>query len=331
MNVFAQLLDDTRRRLERRRWWNRRLWWPLPWTPGTSLQRQEHRKLLRRGRVVWAAVAQANNQLYEFGTEDLPGNIVYSPDPYFDAHPFHLTWIADKVYALKDKRLDQITDVGKRAVAMTIRDEYNMCENMLLPESLTERHEVYFSSLLFMRTGLLGCTLSARLVPVLMLPEETPQQLLLPATAWPKSLRRQWGQLEALKPVPLRWEYGQMPDESRRAYPHQRPWEAVIEDQQQRITPPESGIVLTPAAARALAEVIEQHQLAPLAKIERLSEGHRFSMIEDWDPQTQRVVESRGVKLVVDNDQWEQLSGTLVDFRSSSQGQGFTFVKAENF
>ena len=38
----------------------------------------------------------------------------------------------------------------------------------------------------------------------------------------------------------------------------------------------------------------------------------RFSMIEDWDPQTQRMIESRGIQLVVDNDRQVLVGATSV-------------------
>ncbi|MEM9906424.1 MAG: hypothetical protein AAF921_15510 [Cyanobacteria bacterium P01_D01_bin.44] len=69
-------------------------------------QYRDQFRLLLTGQLVWGKLVQANNQLFEPGEQNLPANLVYSPDPWFDNNLPALASLAQDLFALKNKTLN---------------------------------------------------------------------------------------------------------------------------------------------------------------------------------------------------------------------------------
>ena len=84
--------------------------WPMPaWLEADAKDPlraiyHDQEQLLSHGRIVWGCIVQANQLLFSKGSDDSPAAIIYSTDPYFDAHPEDLVEIADELFMVRGRR-----------------------------------------------------------------------------------------------------------------------------------------------------------------------------------------------------------------------------------
>ena len=119
----------------------------------------------------------------------LPGNLIYSPDTYFDDRLPQLRQVASGLFELKgtapgDKEL--------RKFARAITDEMARTMRLPLPRSLSQGREVYFTTCLIQPSHLPDGFLAAGYFPLLICPEETDVVMILPERYWPDELREVW-------------------------------------------------------------------------------------------------------------------------------------------
>ena len=95
--------------------------------------------------------------------------------------------------------------------------------------------------------------------------------------------------------------------------------------------PPQSNpvVALTPAAAERVLELQEKRG-APYLRVgvTRQTEGwlnYALGFENQYDPDTDFLAESHGVKVLMDRGSAEYLRGTTIDWRSSDRGEGFHF------
>ena len=138
---------------------------------------ENHRRVLTHGRLVLAAVIQANRTLYEPRGPDAPGEIVY--DFTGGMEPDDLLKLAERLHTLRrdgstDPRADRIGDYlaksTERVFGWPIPEGWG-------PESCR------ISSLYFPRHHLWGCRLAGKIVPVCVDPE-TGVAVVFPAKYW---------------------------------------------------------------------------------------------------------------------------------------------------
>lgn len=168
------------------------LQYPLqPWmTPDEPLRQiiEQQGRLVKEGRVMWAALVQANSSLFVPGPSDSAAMIVHSADTYFDDHPQELLRIADTIFALKDMPQD---DADLAEASRRVTDEMSREMSEPLPRGLLARHSLMTSTILVFRMHLPARVLSHRLLPILTHPA-TPATLILPACFWPEELVAMW-------------------------------------------------------------------------------------------------------------------------------------------
>jgi Fe-S cluster assembly iron-binding protein IscA len=277
-----------------------------------STLKNYYQMLLDRGTIVWAAVAQVNRGMLSAGRDDLPGVTVYSTDDYFDDHPQDLADIAHAAYALKDTEPD---DAELRAVADRMTDEYDMTVRQPLPYRLTDRRLVYIAATLFHRARLPGAVLSARLVPVVIGPEYTDVNMILPLLCWSPDLRACWKDVDAqIATLP-------MTSTATRVAREAQVW---------RVQPADPWadrpvVRITAEAARAFHEAIARHEVrTPYLCLGLRADGRKTADLgESYDSTQERCFEVDGIQVIIRIDQLDQLRGAVVDFQDGLYGKGF--------
>lgn len=149
-------------------------------------------RLLREGQVVWGHVVQANTQLFEPGAHDHPGQIVFSPDPYFDHRLDELAALASDLFDLKGRSAagpplePELAEVGR-----LLAGERDRVLRARVPPVMTEGLEVHYGSVMFHRRFLPGGMLRESFLPVLIAPGLEPA-LPLPSARWGPGLLAAW-------------------------------------------------------------------------------------------------------------------------------------------
>lgn len=157
------------------------------WIGGDDLRaiKRDRNTLLQRGRVVWAALIQANQILFEPLSGDAPALVVWSENPELLHNHTALRALGLELYALKDKTGDNSGEVAD--VARLITDELARPLNYRLPDSLAK--DAFITTILVFRKQLPCGFLTSGLLPLLVLPEESPCGLILPGKYWPDALK----------------------------------------------------------------------------------------------------------------------------------------------
>jgi hypothetical protein len=147
--------------------------------------------ILRDGRVVWAAIVQANNQIFKRGSVDVGASVVFSEDPWFDERPQELRRIAADLYQLKGT--DQ-NDPDVSAIARMLTSELMRGVKMPVPARFTTQRRVFHSPIMLVRKHLPKGFLADQIFPALVDAEGKGQLILVPAAFWPASLLHEWDQ-----------------------------------------------------------------------------------------------------------------------------------------
>jgi hypothetical protein len=176
--------------------WSARYLWPRPpvWlllNPQDELwQLYRHRRqLLRGGRIVWGALIQANVQLFSPGSVDCPAAVAYSLDPAYEDAPETLARVGQALFSLKETVPD---DPALRKLASDITDERIRTMKLLVPETITEGREVFYTVILVHRSHLPHRCLAAGIFPLLVMPEVTEATMILPSRYWTEGMRAHW-------------------------------------------------------------------------------------------------------------------------------------------
>lgn len=150
---------------------------------------RQQRRLMTEGRIVWAALVQANNLLFEEGEHDHPAMLVFSEDAYFESRPHELRAIADKIYQLKSTEPE---DPEEKLVAASVTNEMNRNMGWKLPDLLTDKN-VRAAAFMVFRKHIPNGILNAAVFPVLVHPA-TDAVMIVPVAFWPVSLTTMWRQ-----------------------------------------------------------------------------------------------------------------------------------------
>ena len=146
-------------------------------------------ELLTGGKLYWAALVQVNNALMMPSEFHLPGEVVCSPDPIFDAQPELLEEIASRIYDLKFTQPD---DPELRVVADHITNEKHRAFCERIPTQLTVGRVVVRYTVLFYREHLPYRMLGpSRLLPLLV-HGRYDTAMILPAPLWSSELKEEW-------------------------------------------------------------------------------------------------------------------------------------------
>jgi hypothetical protein len=248
------------------------------------------------------------------GEEDLPGVTVYSLDEHHDAAPQDLRAIGHACFRFKKTKP---ADAPYGPLAERLTNEFDQTARMLLPSSLTDGREVFLGATQFHRTRLPGGVLRATLFPMVIAPEQTELNMVLPLSCWPDDLRGVWRtlqqQLEALPSESTALQVA--------AAAEKRPLDLTRRDWDIDEIP----VWVTPAMAQHVSSYAKTVGLRgrPLLLVRVEDDGSRFAdLMKDYDPSTEMMFRSNGVGVVVLKRQLERIRGAIVDYQSTAFGEG---------
>jgi hypothetical protein len=164
---------------------------------------RSRKQLVRDGQVVWAALIQANFQLFSPGSSNCPAAVVYSTDPSFDSEPYALEEIARSLFRLKGTAPE---DPALQKFAHDLTDERVRSMKLALPHSLTQGRDVFYTCIMVHRPHLPDRYLAAGLLPLVVQPELTEATLILPSRFWSDELLALWRSEGKNRPRPQRKE-----------------------------------------------------------------------------------------------------------------------------
>jgi hypothetical protein len=152
-----------------------------------NIQSQE--RLLREGRVVWATIVQANNNLFQRNNLETGASVIYSPDPWFDTHVQALALIAHRCFALKGT---DPADPESATFARMLTNELIRAMGLKVAGVFTGGRKVFHSSMLMPRKHLPKGFLSGSYFPVWIDAKNPGPVVMVPAAYWPASLTMAW-------------------------------------------------------------------------------------------------------------------------------------------
>lgn len=144
--------------------------------------------LWRDGDVVWAALVQANNNMFAQGPRNHPGNIIYSRDPLILSDPAVLSEAAADLFATKGQTVHR-ADV--QYIADILQGELGAEEEILAPTFLTQGAQCVFTNIIFERRHLPEGILRGLLLPILI-DARTDAVMVVPYWHWPDAFRVAW-------------------------------------------------------------------------------------------------------------------------------------------
>jgi hypothetical protein len=144
---------------------------------------------LAEGTVVWGHVIQANALMFEPGTANCPGEIVYSIHDSSRAKPHDLQEIAQALYRLKGTKP---ADPELAPIANYLADEYIRVFGLPVPRTISQSLRCMISSTFFVRKHLPKRRLWTPLLPVIVNRTQPHVAVPLPERYWPSDLVAWW-------------------------------------------------------------------------------------------------------------------------------------------
>ena len=140
--------------------------------------------LFEEGQIVWGSLVQANTLLFQPGSNNLPGCVLYSIDPRMDPRPLTLAECASELFSYKGKK--NLGNPALQKFADRLQDEVSRPLGLQVPPSLTEQMPCQMSVIQFERNHLLDGRISGQIMPILTHPD-TPSIMMLPRWYWPEA------------------------------------------------------------------------------------------------------------------------------------------------
>ncbi|MCA9051501.1 MAG: hypothetical protein KDA89_22340 [Planctomycetaceae bacterium] len=156
--------------------------------PADELTRlyQNLETVFREGTVAWGYVIQANERLFEGGTEDHPGEIVLSHDS--DTGVRELSVVARRLFELKGTHPP---DRQLRPIADYLTDERIRVYGLDVPSEIS-RTRCLICTTMFVRHHLPAGRLCSSFLPVVVVRGDQTFAMPLPKAYWPPALIRLW-------------------------------------------------------------------------------------------------------------------------------------------
>jgi hypothetical protein len=150
---------------------------------------QNRQDLLKRGRLVWGRLVQANQYLFYPGVDDSPAEVLFYPDAPADFNPELLNPIAQRFTNLKGSQPD---DPELATLAASLTDEYDRHFGLAMPDSLSPDFPTEASVIYVVRKYLPNGYLSQKILPLLIYPEQPRLVMTLPCRYWPVEMEDWW-------------------------------------------------------------------------------------------------------------------------------------------
>lgn len=142
--------------------------------------------LYQHGRVVWAALIQANQVMFVEGKDNSPGEVVY--DPLGQTSIEQLQASASRLYQLKHT---QPTQPDQLAYANHITNEATRIKYGRYPKSLSPQ-PLRISSIFFERLHFPDGVINLKYFPILVSDQCPGDVMILPGLFWPADFKTRW-------------------------------------------------------------------------------------------------------------------------------------------
>ncbi|WP_345682580.1 hypothetical protein [Novipirellula caenicola] len=149
--------------------------------------------VFRDGVIVWGHLIQANNQLFQPGKRDLPGEMVYALNSP-NIMPEELGQVAAGLGSLKGTRP---ASPALAPIANYLTDEYIRVFGLPVPQAISAK-PCMISTVYFVRHHLPNQLISDGLMPLVVSPRAPHFAFVLPALYWPEMLLQHW---QAARPM----------------------------------------------------------------------------------------------------------------------------------
>lgn len=286
--------------------------------------KQAYENLLKKGKVVWGSLVQANSMIFEPGNQNLPASYIYSPEDYFRDHPKHLLEISNRIFSLKGGGTgDELLD----ATADLITDEQQDKFSYPIPYQLTDGHEVYLSSVLLIRSCLPEGRLTSRLLPMLVNPPDNGLMLPLPLKFWSKQLLQS---LTTGSPKQMKQEVWQTISQTEKSPPQFSPLLGGAREQKEPVwlieTPP---IRISVKAHQLLRDYLVNAGLLENGAVSVSEQAGQYSL--KLIPRSENELGSsfmlEDVMYCFSSDQFSAMDGVSIDYISGPFQCGLDFKK----
>ncbi|PHS03200.1 MAG: hypothetical protein COA78_18480 [Blastopirellula sp.] len=145
--------------------------------------------LYREGIVVWGQVVQANYQIFSEGTEDMPGDVVFSLDQNAQPMPTELHSVSMKINEIKHS---DSPDPAYKKLIDHYADDYSRVYSLEVPDKISPNFKCHISTTYFSRKHLPAGLLCTGLLPLIVLPRTPMVTIPLPEAFWPAALAEWW-------------------------------------------------------------------------------------------------------------------------------------------
>ncbi len=145
--------------------------------------------LFSEGTVVWGHIIQANRLMFEHGTTNCPGELVYSIDDATRVEPGDLQEIAHALFRLKGT---EPTDPKLQPIAEYLTNELIRVFGLPVPRAISPSIRCLISTTYFFRKHLPMRRLCTPLLPVVVNPNQPHVAMPLPERYWPQELVAWW-------------------------------------------------------------------------------------------------------------------------------------------
>lgn len=143
------------------------------------------------GMVTWGQIIQANVLMFEDGSVDCPGELVYSIDDPERVDPEHLQYVAGELFRLKGTKP---SDQELRPIADYLADEIIRVFGLPVPTCISPSISCTISTTIFVRKHLPNRRLCSTLLPVIVNRREPYIATPLPERYWPREFIEWWQQ-----------------------------------------------------------------------------------------------------------------------------------------
>ncbi len=141
------------------------------------------------GMITWGHVIQANVMMYEAGSIDCPGELVYSIEDAERVDTEHLQCVARELFRLKGT---EPGDPKLLSIARYLTDERIRVFGLQVPTCISPLISYRISTTYFLRKHLPNGRLCSPLLPILVNPEEPHIVTPLPKRYWPQEFVEWW-------------------------------------------------------------------------------------------------------------------------------------------
>lgn len=143
-------------------------------------------QLWQGGKVVWGCLIQANGALFEDGTFDAPGEVVYDPNGRLD-----VAALAEASASLGQLKHTKPADPGLRAIADYLTNEMTRVRGMRVPLEMSPQ-PLLVSTVFFCRHHLPLRKLAGAWFPLLINARYPGVAMVLPSRWWPDAFVDEW-------------------------------------------------------------------------------------------------------------------------------------------